>query len=304
MSNDIKYSALQKLAAAILPQYDTGPYWNKPKEADDFDYTDRSEWEQRLDNLKAYGQTQAYDYLNNAGRALAHTFLPGSAYDVAKDTYKEFFSGNPLSWVLSPIKPKSRVETWRDAIHAKPRLAGELPATKYNDPKTLSYQLVQKMRQKTPEARMKAWDMDVPRQQAPYDLAPMPYQNEFFDLALQEARTGDYKYLASQGYSDEAIARMIVDKYYQPALYEAAGGKRLKPTEDLTPEQWNKWRDLQVKRQVTAAEAMNPDYKATDADRAHYAKLYEDNMKAIAANANKRRMMTREGLLPAQEVKK
>lgn len=175
----------------------------------------------------------------------------------------------------------------------------ELLATKY-DPNSLSYLIALRQSIKDSMQRMMAWESDVPKSRAPYDIT-MPYKNEFFDLAMQEAKSGDYKYLASQGYSDEAIARMIVEKYYQPALFEVTG-KKLRPTDELTPEQLNNWRDLQVNRQIAAAEAMNPDFKATDADRKYYSDLYSDNMKAIATNANKRRMESRKGLLPAQEM--
>ena len=164
----------------------------------------------------------------------------------------------------------------------------ELLVTKY-DSNSLCSLIALRQSIKDSMHRMMAWESDVPKSQAPYDIAPMPYKNEFFDLALREAKSGNYKYLASQGYSDEAIARMIMEKYYLPALLEATDGQDLRTTDALTQEQLEKFRDLQVKRQIAIAEARNPNYKATAADLHNFNEQYIDNMKDIAENADKAR---------------
>ena len=236
------------------------------------------ETQQRISNMGNYLKTKLNDTAGKYMRGLAKTVLPGSAYDVARDTWHEFMGkespvdkamgyvdkglrSEPVKGTLKSLlperaynwvremgkgglKPARRVERFKDAIHAdkyvNPDTVEELPFK----PGTLEHKmwLEQKRKQENPYYRE--------RPTKGLKNIYLPEGDRLTNMAMAEAKSKRYDHLRFQGYNDKEITQMLLEEYYKPALVQATGDNNINQYTQVNDDQWNKFKDALINREM------------------------------------------------------
>ena len=251
------------------------------------------ETQQRLQNFGNYLKTKAMDWGGDRLRGAAHFVLPGDAYDTAKDIWYKSFNNteSPVDKVMGyadkkirpiakstlktvlpekaynyvaaagrgGIKPTKRIDNIVDALNAdkyvNPDTVEELPFA----PGTLSHQLYLEDKERDKNSR---WKVKPDTREA--KTISLPEGTRLYQMALQEAGSPKYGYLRYNGYSEEQIAQMILEKYYKPALVEATGTNDINEYTNVSDDQWNRWKELLANK---ALAAQNADPRSRSAGR-------------------------------------